>query len=100
MPLDPVLTPLALLLSQELAHYATATTDLEFRYPFGWGELWGVANRGSSDLDVHAAATGDSLDAPHPTEEGKVRRLPLQRCEQPASDWRVGDGHVSAFGRT
>jgi glycyl-tRNA synthetase len=38
----------------ELAHYAAATTDIEFHFPFGWGELWGVANRGDFDLRRHA----------------------------------------------
>jgi glycyl-tRNA synthetase len=43
----------------DLAHYALATTDIEFDFPsFGWGELWGIANRGSFDLEQHAAASG------------------------------------------
>lgn len=46
---------------QELAHYALATTDLEYRYPFGWEELWGIANRGDYDLKAHAAASGVPL---------------------------------------
>lgn len=41
----------------ELAHYALATTDLEFLYPFGWEEVWGIANRGDFDLRQHAAAS-------------------------------------------
>ena len=47
----------------DLAHYARATTDIEFKYPFGWGELWGVADRGSFDLDAHAAATSSKIPA-------------------------------------
>jgi hypothetical protein len=46
---------------KELAHYALATTDLEYRYPFGWEELWGVANRGDFDLRAHSAASGTEL---------------------------------------
>jgi glycyl-tRNA synthetase len=46
---------------RELAHYALATTDLEFRFPFGWDELWGVANRGSFDLQAHSAGAGVQL---------------------------------------
>ena len=42
----------------ESAHYARATTDIEYRYTFGWKELWGVANRTDYDLRQHAAATG------------------------------------------
>ena len=46
---------------QELAHYALATTDIEYNFPFGWDELWGIANRGSYDLDCHSAASGVKL---------------------------------------
>ena len=45
----------------ELAHYAVATTDLEFKYPFGWGELWGIANRGDHDIRAHSRASGANL---------------------------------------
>ncbi len=37
----------------ELAHYALATTDIEYRFPFGWSELWGIANRGDFDMKRH-----------------------------------------------
>jgi glycyl-tRNA synthetase len=43
---------------EELSHYSRDTTDIQYRYPFGWGELEGVAKRGSYDLDRHAAASG------------------------------------------
>ncbi|GBG26577.1 Glycine--tRNA ligase [Hondaea fermentalgiana] len=39
--------------ASQLAHYARRTTDIEFKYPFGWGELWGFANRGTYDLSCH-----------------------------------------------
>jgi len=45
----------------ELAHYSRGTTDLEYRYPFGWGELEGVASRGDYDMQRHIAASGESL---------------------------------------
>lgn len=38
---------------EELSHYSNATTDIEFRFPFGWGELWGVASRTDFDLKRH-----------------------------------------------
>ena len=38
---------------EELSHYSKATTDIEFRFPFGWGELWGIAHRGDFDLTQH-----------------------------------------------
>lgn len=41
----------------ELAHYAQATTDIEFKFPFGWGELWGIAHRGDFDLRQHNLGT-------------------------------------------
>ena len=51
---------------EELAHYALATTDLEFKFPFGWGELWGVANRGDFDLKAHSGASGSALQYTDP----------------------------------
>jgi glycyl-tRNA synthetase len=44
-----------------LAHYAAATTDIEFHFPFGWGELMGIANRTDHDLRQHSAACGREL---------------------------------------
>ena len=35
---------------EELSHYSSATTDIEYLFPFGWGELWGIADRGNFDL--------------------------------------------------
>jgi len=37
----------------ELSHYSNATTDIEIKFPFGWGELWGIANRTDFDLKAH-----------------------------------------------
>ena len=45
----------------ELAHYARATTDIEYRFPFGWGELWGVADRGDHDVKAHERGSGQRL---------------------------------------
>ena len=47
---------------EELSHYSSATSDVEFRYPWGWGELEGIANRGDFDLSAHAAASGEKLE--------------------------------------
>jgi glycyl-tRNA synthetase len=47
--------------TEELAHYARACVDVEYRYPFGWGELEGIANRGDFDLRVHEEASGEEL---------------------------------------
>ena len=46
----------------ELCFYSKATTDLEFLFPFGWGELWGVADRTDYDLTQHANHSGESME--------------------------------------
>ncbi|MDR0490440.1 MAG: glycine--tRNA ligase [Oscillospiraceae bacterium] len=47
---------------EELSHYSNATTDFEFLFPFGWGELWGVADRTDFDLKAHQEHSGESMD--------------------------------------
>ncbi len=47
---------------EELAFYSKATTDFEFLFPFGWGELWGVADRTDYDLTQHIKTSGQDLD--------------------------------------
>ena len=47
---------------EELAFYSKATTDFEFMFPFGWGELWGVADRTDYDLSCHAKTSGETMD--------------------------------------
>ncbi|AFX74382.1 Glycyl-tRNA synthetase [Mesomycoplasma hyorhinis SK76] len=47
---------------EELAHYSLATSDIEFLFLFGWGELIGLANRSDFDLKAHSAASGEKLD--------------------------------------
>ncbi|HHU52665.1 MAG TPA: glycine--tRNA ligase [Clostridiaceae bacterium] len=46
---------------EELSHYSVATTDFEFRFPFGWGELWGIADRTDFDLRQHIEHSGKNL---------------------------------------
>jgi len=46
----------------ELSFYSKATTDIEFLYFFGWGELWGIANRTDYDLKTHQTHSGESLE--------------------------------------
>ena len=46
----------------ELSHYSNGTTDIEFLFPFGWGELWGIASRTDFDLKAHANHSGASMD--------------------------------------
>ena len=47
--------------ADELAHYAKSTTDIEYLYPWGWGELEGIANRGDYDLKAHQEKSGKDL---------------------------------------
>lgn len=47
---------------EELCFYSKATTDFEFLFPFGWGELWGVADRTDYDLTQHANESKENLD--------------------------------------
>jgi len=47
---------------EELSHYSNATTDIEFVFPFGWGELWGIADRTDFDLKQHQEHSGESME--------------------------------------
>jgi glycyl-tRNA synthetase len=47
--------------ADELSHYSAATTDIEFLFPFGWGELWGIADRTDFDLKAHMAESKQDL---------------------------------------
>ncbi|HOQ13511.1 MAG TPA: glycine--tRNA ligase [Bacillota bacterium] len=46
---------------EKLSHYSNATTDIEYLFPFGWGELWGIASRTNFDLRVHSEHSGEDL---------------------------------------
>src|SRR5215204_1107611 len=48
--------------ADELSHYSTGTSDVEYLYPIGWSELEGVANRGNFDLTQHAQFSGEKLE--------------------------------------
>ena len=48
--------------AEELCFYSKATTDFEYLFPFGWGELWGVADRTDYDLTQHSNTSGKTLD--------------------------------------
>lgn len=47
---------------EQLSHYSKATTDFEYLFPFGWGELWGVANRTDFDLTAHQNTSGENME--------------------------------------
>lgn len=56
---------------EELSHYSNATTDVEFLFPFGWGELWGIADRTDFDLKQHAAHSGENFEYMDPVTNEK-----------------------------
>ncbi len=47
---------------EELCFYSKGTTDIEFLFPFGWGELWGIADRTDYDLTQHQNTSGESME--------------------------------------
>jgi glycyl-tRNA synthetase len=60
--------------NDELAHYAKACYDIEYRFPWGWAELEGIANRGDYDLRQHMENSGQDLTYFDEAEEGDDRR--------------------------
>ncbi len=66
-------------LKEELSHYSSDTWDLEYRFPFGWKELEGIADRGNFDLSQHEKISGEDLKVFD--EETKTKILPEVICE-------------------
>lgn len=56
---------------EELSFYSKATTDFEYLFPFGWGELWGIADRTDYDLTQHQNHSGKSLEYFDPEDNSK-----------------------------
>ena len=65
---------------QERSHDTNATTDFEFRFPFGWGELWGVASRTDFDLKAHQTHSGESMEYVDPVTNNKF----IPYCIEPS----------------
>ncbi|MGN1059150.1 MAG: His/Gly/Thr/Pro-type tRNA ligase C-terminal domain-containing protein, partial [Clostridia bacterium] len=65
---------------EELSHYSNATTDIEFMFPFGWGELWGIADRTDFDLKQHAAHSGENFEYTDPVSGEKY----IPYCIEPS----------------
>jgi glycyl-tRNA synthetase len=65
---------------EELSHYSNATTDFEFLFPFGWGELWGVASRTDFDLKAHQTHSGESMEYIDPVTNNKF----IPYCIEPS----------------
>ena len=57
--------------AEELCFYSKATTDFEYLFPFGWGELWGVADRTDYDLTQHQTHSGKSMEYFDPEDNSK-----------------------------
>ena len=72
---------------EELCHYSNGTTDIEYRFPFGWGELWGVASRTDYDLKAHAEHSGKSMEYMDPFTNAKY----IPYCIEPS----VGAGRMA-----
>ncbi|MBR1899365.1 MAG: glycine--tRNA ligase [Oscillospiraceae bacterium] len=56
---------------EELSFYSKATTDFEYLFPFGWGELWGIADRTNYDLTQHQTHSGKSMEYFDPEDNSK-----------------------------
>ncbi len=59
---------------EELSFYSKATTDIEYLFPFGWGELWGIADRTDYDLTQHQNTSGEPMD--YFDDEKKTKYIP------------------------
>ncbi len=90
---------------EELCFYSKATTDFEFLFPFGWGELWGVADRTDYDLTQHIKTSGKSLEYFDPETNEKyipyviepslgVERLFLSIVCEAYDEETIGDGDM------
>ena len=65
---------------EELAFYSNATTDIEYNFPFGWGELWGIADRTDYDLKQHMEHSGEDLSYFDPIKNEKY----IPYCVEPS----------------
>ncbi len=65
---------------EELSFYSKATTDFEYLFPFGWGELWGIADRTDYDLSRHSEGSGEKLQYMDPTTNEKY----IPYCIEPS----------------
>lgn len=71
----------------ELCHYSNGTTDIEYLFPFGWGELWGIADRTDFDLKAHAGHSGEKMEYQDPFTNEKY----IPYCIEPS----VGAGRMA-----
>ena len=67
---------------EELSHYSNATTDIEYLFPFGWGELWGIADRTDFDLKQHREFSGEKMSVVEGEGKDRVEYIPY--CIEPS----------------
>ncbi len=90
---------------EELSHYSAATTDVEYLFPFGWGELWGIADRTNFDLTCHQNVSGQDMSYFDPVTNEKyipyciepslgVDRMTLAFLCDAYDEEEVGEGDV------
>lgn len=65
---------------EELSHYSNATSDIEYLFPFGWGELWGIADRTDYDLKQHHEHSGQDMTYTDPETNEKY----IPHCIEPS----------------
>lgn len=65
---------------EELSHYSKATTDIDYKFPFGWGELWGIANRTDFDLKQHMEHAKEDMAYFDPIKQEKY----IPYCVEPS----------------
>lgn len=91
--------------AEELCFYSKATTDFEYKFPFGWGELWGIADRTDYDLTQHQNESGKTLEYFDPDDNSKyipyviepslgVERLFLTIVCDAYDEETIGEGDV------
>ena len=90
---------------EELCFYSKATTDFEYLFPFGWGELWGIADRTDYDLTQHQNTSGKGLEYFDPEDNSKyipyviepslgVERLFLAVVCEAYDEEEIGEGDI------
>ncbi len=91
---------------EELSHYSSRTLDIEYMYPWGWGELYGLANRSDFDLSQHSKVSGQDMTFQDPDEPTKkflpyvveptfgLTRTVLAILLEAYADEEVGEGDV------
>src|SRR5690554_3044005 len=65
---------------EELSHYSVATSDIEYKYPWGWDEMWGIADRTDFDLRMHQEHSKSSMEYFDPTSNEKY----IPYCIEPS----------------